>query len=237
MKLKGFVLGASLSLAMAAMPSTVAAAPMGTVSIANCSGGGVIVTATSIDWTDPVGGGSGCMQTGIGTDVDYTGGNLLPGTEGTILDLQAGDPFPVANFMTFAGHPLLSFALSGFASGSANQDCAGLAVGESCSVFAGSPFVLTLDEFGGTAVRLSPFGTATDGDGVANWSGAFTAQFFESPEEIQALFLNDPNAAIDNTYSARFNVRFEQVPVPEPLTLGLLGLGLFGVAVRARRRS
>lgn len=220
--------------AMTLPASQADAAPIGNLSIANCSGGGVVVTATSIDWVDPVGGGYGCIQTGVGTDVDYTGGNLLPGTEGEILDLNAGDPFPVADFMTFSGHPLLSFALAGFASGSANTDCAGLGVGQSCSVFVGSPFVLTLDEFGGTTVRLSAFGEATDGDGASNWQGAFTAQFFESPAFIQNLFLSNPTASIENTYSARFDVQLSAVP--EPASMLLLGLGLSAAAVGARRR-
>jgi hypothetical protein len=44
-------------------------------SIANCGGGGVIVDATHITWT-PNGtvAGTGCMTTGIGTSITYTGG-------------------------------------------------------------------------------------------------------------------------------------------------------------------
>jgi len=45
----------------------------GTASFANCLGGGVTVTAGTIDWK-PTGSvaGTGCMGTGLGTAVTYT---------------------------------------------------------------------------------------------------------------------------------------------------------------------
>ena len=71
MKLKGLgVQGAFCVLAAFLFSITPAsAAVIGHLDVANCAGGGVIVNATTIDFTLPVGGGNGCIQTGTGTNV------------------------------------------------------------------------------------------------------------------------------------------------------------------------
>jgi len=100
------------------------ASPAGTLNVSNCAGGGVTITATTIDFTLPVGGGYGCIQTGSGTNITYTGGGpLLPGVTGSILDLTAGGG-PVLDFMTFVGNPLLHFDLTSLGPGVANTICA-----------------------------------------------------------------------------------------------------------------
>ena len=66
------------------------ATPIGNLETANCLGGGVTVTTTMIDW-DGNGSGTGCIGTGLGTNLTYTGGGpLLPGVTGTLKDLVAG---------------------------------------------------------------------------------------------------------------------------------------------------
>src|SRR5260221_6138125 len=118
------------------------AAVSGTLSIANCSGGGVAVSATTIDFTLPVGGGTGCIATATNTNVAYSTGTLLPAVAGTIKDLTSGGPSIVLDFMTFSGNPDLHFDLTQLGPGVNNTDCVNLALGDSCSAVAGSPFIL-----------------------------------------------------------------------------------------------
>src|SRR5882724_11049337 len=143
MKLKGLgVSGVFAAFLFSITP--VSAAVIGHLDIANCAGGGVTVTATTIDFTLPVGGGFGCIQTGTGTTVSYAGGTLLPGVTGSILDLTAGGG-TVLDFMTFVGNPLLHFDLTGIGPGVVNTVCAAVLDPNlpNCSVVPGSAFILT----------------------------------------------------------------------------------------------
>lgn len=229
--LKKTLTGMMVAGALTVAATTVSAAPIGNINLANTGGGGVRVTATTIDWT-PLGPG-GDMVTGFGTNLTYDFGVLGAGVSGTILDLP---PVPVNNFMTFAGHPSLAFNLAGIGPGSANLNCATVtAAGQSCSVFAGSPFVLTYLSPVSTTVSLAAFGLATDATGASNWTGSFSTQVNMSAEQIQNFFLSNPNAFIDSTYSGSFIADF--TPVPEPMSLGLLGLVLGAGAALRRRRA
>jgi PEP-CTERM motif-containing protein len=220
-----------VALAIALFAPRVSAAPVGTLDVGICAGGGVTVNATTIDWLLPVGGGNGCTVTGTTTFVTYVGGGpLLPGTFGTIKDLP-GSGLPLSQFMTFAGNPLLNYTLDGIGPGVANTACAALAIGQSCSVFAGSPFILTYLGGTNTTVSLSAFGRVFDAAGFSLWSGAFTSQFANlTPAQIQSIIL--AGGSITNTYSGTFTA----TTIPEPASLGLLGVGLLGVAARARKR-
>ena len=141
-----------------------------------------------IDWSPPVGGTNGSFVVGGGTTLTSASGTPAVGSTGFIVDLNPGNPLPVSNFMTFASVPGLAFDLSTVGPGSANTNCAGLAVGRSCSIFAGSPIILIFTG-NGTAVVLSAAGIARDGTTNSNWAGNFTTQITgTTPQGIQSLF-------------------------------------------------
>lgn len=212
--------------------SAASAAPIGLLNLSS-GGTGVVVTATTIDWL-PAGGGTGTMVTDSGTNVSYTGGALVGGgTPGVIRDLP---PVPSAGFMTFAGHPLV-FDLANLGPASPT-DCGNPGSGfvgtlTPCS-FAGSPFILTQLTDRSTSVSLGASGLVTEGDGYSEWEGAFTTQVNYTLAQIYDRIYGGGPGFIESSYSGTFDVNI--VPVPEPATMALFGLGVTALAFRLRRR-
>ena len=228
--LRGALVAALLCLATFVLAPTASATPIGHLDTANCAGGGVIVNATTIDWTLPVGGPNGCIQTGVGTNITYTGGSLGPGVSGTILDLSMSTPLPVSNFISFPG---LNFTLTALGPGPSNTNCAGLVLFQSCAAFAGSPFALQLVPTG-TAVSLSANGTVSDTTGSSTWSGAFTTQIAGmTPVQIQSTVA--AGGSVTSTHSGDFTLTAQVVP--EPATISSMLLGAFLVAGGLFRRK
>jgi hypothetical protein len=195
--------------------------------VANCSGGGLSFTATTITWL-PLGTlpGTGCVNTGAGTNVTYSGGTLGPGDTGNIKNLTAGGG-AVDQFMTFQGTSL-DFVLTFIGPGSANTTCTALLLGESCSVSAGSPFLLT-NLGSSTVVSLSAGGTVED-VGSSKWFGAFSTQVNMTAAQIQSAILS--GGSVTSTQSGQFAVQ----GVSEPASLLLLTVGLGSIAGVIRRK-
>jgi hypothetical protein len=163
-------------------------------------------------------------------------------------DLTASTVLPENNFLTFAGngttHATIDYTLTQVLAGSSNTNCAGLAQFESCSVFVGSPIVLTLEGTGTTAT-LNLAGTVTDGVGpIANWAGKFSATFpNQTPEQLLlALCPSGTCGPADfsrgTTLTTSNSGTFASSTVPEPsYTTILIGGGLISLASLIRKRK
>jgi hypothetical protein len=199
----------------------------------------VSVGVTSITW-------NGQFQVSGTTDLTYDSPTqTLPiGSDGNLVDLTTATPLPVADFMTFTAAPDLAFDLMGIGPGSSNTTCAGLALFASCSVFAGSPFVLT-QESTGTEIDLAAFGTATDNTSdVSAWFGQFSTTITSlkgftgviTPADIQSFFQSNPTGLITSPYSGTFIATFTAIPEPSSLLMSLIGGSLILFAM-SRRQS
>ncbi len=215
------------------------ASPMGTISFTNCTpDGGATVTATTITWLPDLGGGRGCIATGLPTSVTYSGGTFTSGT-GSIEDLPAGPP----PFMLFAGG-VLSFGFGSFSTPVATDGVCSttvtLASGHSCIIFAGSPFLLTSDGTT-TTVTLDIMGIVTDtgapiGSNTSQYAALFTTQSNFSTDQIAANI--NSGGSQQNTYSATLIITppVGQPTVPEPATATLAGLGIGLVVIGYGRK-
>src|ERR1035441_10892161 len=87
----------ALSLAVVAWATfapSASASVIGHLTFANCGGGGVVVTLATIDFELPPLGGNGCIMTGLGTTVTFTGGTgvITTNEKGTSKDLWFSSP-------------------------------------------------------------------------------------------------------------------------------------------------
>jgi hypothetical protein len=230
--LKWFAVAAGVVAICLASGAPVFADAAGSLSVANCAGGGVSLSETSITWL-PSGtvAGTGCINTGLGTSLTYSGGSLGPGAIGNIQNLTSGSG-PIDQFLTFQG-TTLDFVLTSLGPGVSNTDCSSLLMGQSCSIAAGSPFILT-DMGSFTSIGLSAGGTVTDG-GTSDWSGLFTTQVNETALQIQTSILAGESVA--STQSGQFSVQDGTLTTaPEPSSLLLLVFGLCSSAGLIRRK-
>ncbi|HEY6121140.1 MAG TPA: hypothetical protein VIV66_14375, partial [Pyrinomonadaceae bacterium] len=168
----------------------------GILNISNCTGGGVTISATTITWSP----GGACSTPGTnattapGTNVTYNGGGpLIPNVDGVLQNLTIGGG-SILNFMTFPSNPNLHFDLTSIGPGVANTNCM-VSPGQSCSISAGSPFILTANQNGTTTITFSVAGGARDLSGSSgSWMGSFTSQLaVMTPAQIQNLLLGGGN--------------------------------------------
>lgn len=234
-------------LALATFAPSASAGVIGTLFTG--SSGLVTVTTTSITWnTDPgsISPGTWNGEVANGTNLTFLGCTGGLGSAGCLFNgegvkinnlnpfVNGVTPLPVDFFLGFAANPALDFKLTAVSPGSANTNCFGLLVGQSCSVIAGSPIILTLLTSNRTGVQLSFVGTATDGSGqTSNWTGGWSATLpTQTPADIAAYFAANPGGSISASNSGSFFAS----TVPEPVSMALIGGGLLALAVIRRRK-
>lgn len=236
LKIVAFAVLVVASIGTFALPA--AAIPTGHLDIGICGlpNAGVTLTSTTIDWTPPAGGPNGCITTGAGTLVTYTGGApLVSGVPGMILDVPASPPPLVVDFMTFPATPNLHFDLVALGPGPANTTCNNTFDPNAapCSV-AGTPYQLQ-SSASGTSLTIAAQGTARDAAGSSPWVGVFTTQFAgRTPLAVQQNLLAGGQET--STESGDFTLTVQPTAIPEPTTLLLVGSGVIGTAIGLRRR-
>jgi len=240
---------------------TASATPSGTLNIG--SGGTATASLTDLVFNpDPnVPGFNG--EVASNTTLLFAGGPLTIG-EGILIN--NGNPVTFASignptFFQFQNHSNLVFSADGFGPGVANTNCAGLSVGQSCSVFAGSPLILTLSSTTTSTATFGVNGHASD-TGTAGlltgslYNGTFTNSLTQllanglapTPGNIQAylcpsgacaagLLPTAGDVGLARSVTSPFGGQFQASVVPEPATMSMMGFGLIAASYLLRRRN
>jgi len=236
--------------------------PSGTFTIVGL--GNVRVGDSWIDWghpgptfesesytnCDPGPNGGACVIDGTTTgDILYTAGtgsfSGLTGTMGTVKDLEddfapVNTNFSLANFLTAAADPGLSFTLNFIPLGTGSLAGCSNTPGAVCTP-PNSPFTITnladLDGDGtadNASVAFVVRGTVSDATGSTQFEGRFSTQVGMSAAEAIAIVTG--GGWIQSSHSADFEAT--ATPIPEPGTISLLAGGaLMLLAARFRRRK
>jgi hypothetical protein len=234
------------------------------------STGTVTVSLQSIIFNNDPEPGAGCTTTlgkgcnsdvTTGTSLNFAGGPLATGegiyVNNNDLTLTAPSATDANQFLTFASHPNLVFSMSWPPGpGSSNTNCALTNSNASapCSVFAGSPIILSFVN-GHTNASIGVMGSASDAGvgglaGGSTYQGGFSQTFTQllpngatpTPQNIQLYFCPSGTCMAADFASGRSvttsqSGSFTATSIPEPSSVFLGSLGVVMLLVGARFRK
>lgn len=227
MRINRFITAGLLALPLSLLSiSANAAAVTGVSNIA----GSVTVTANSINFNPSFTSTTGGLETG--SFAGLTGGTIGSLTGGPATGVVNNPGF--INFSQGVAAPI-TFDLTFIAPGTGTlSGCGTSAVGSSCTP-TGSPFTLFQLSSNTVVASLQLNGeayTAPKSSGFSFATGIFSTQFVVPGTIPDILAQLQTTGVIGTTYSASFTAS----PVPEPASMLLMGLGLMGAGLVARRK-
>lgn len=198
-------------------------------------GGNVTVQDGTIGFAPTITSTTGATETG--SFAGFSTGTIQPLTGGPITGNLA---VPVTDFITFGtgvAAPVL-FDLTYVAPGVGSlAGCSSASFGASCTP-AGSPFTLFQLSSNTILVSLQLNGigyTGTSASGSSPVTAIFSTQTTGTIPQIYGT-LAAGGAISGVTYSASFIASSSSPSVPEPVSMGLVALGLIGAGLVARRK-